>query len=95
MLSLACPTPATASHLRRCPCLPAAQEAAAAGLLGKPLTAKNVEEMLGNLGLPAEFATHSQVCARTAPGWARGCGRRWQRTEQLPRPSPRPVPHPL
>ncbi|KPF45338.1 hypothetical protein IP76_08595 [Rhizobium sp. AAP43] len=37
------------------------KEAAAAGLLGKPLTAKNVEEMLGNLGLPAEFATHSQI----------------------------------
>ena len=39
------------------------QEAAAAGLLGKPLTAKNVEDMLNNLGLPAEFATHSQVRA--------------------------------
>ncbi|KAL4452291.1 hypothetical protein ABPG75_007953 [Micractinium tetrahymenae] len=37
------------------------KEAAAAGLLGKPLTAKNVEEMLNNLGLPAEFATHSQI----------------------------------
>lgn len=37
------------------------KEAAAAGLLGKPLTAKNVEELLANLGLPAEFATHSQV----------------------------------
>lgn len=62
------------------PHLPAAspQEAAAAGLLGKPLTAKNVEEMLGNLGLPAEFATHSQVRARRglmlgqrAEGWHR------------------------
>ncbi|PSC72325.1 elongation factor 3 [Micractinium conductrix] len=37
------------------------KEAAAAGLAGKPLTAKNVEEMLHNLGLPAEFATHSQI----------------------------------
>lgn len=37
------------------------QEAAAAGLMGKPLTAKNVEEMLAQLGLPAEFSTHSQV----------------------------------
>jgi elongation factor 3 len=37
------------------------KEAAAAGLLGKPLTAKNVEELLANLGLPAEFATHSQI----------------------------------
>ena len=37
------------------------KEAAAAGLLGKPLTAKNVEDMLGRLGLPAEFATHSQI----------------------------------
>ena len=43
------------------PPLPAPQEAAAAGLAGKPLTAKNVEEMLHNLGLPAEFATHSQI----------------------------------
>lgn len=37
------------------------KEAAAAGLLGKPLTAKNVEDLLNNLGLPAEFATHSQI----------------------------------
>lgn len=29
--------------------------------MGKPLTAKNVEEMLAQLGLPAEFSTHSQV----------------------------------
>jgi elongation factor 3 len=45
------------------------KEAAAAGLLGKPLTAKNVEELLANLGLPAEFATHSQVRS----GWRRRC----------------------
>jgi len=37
------------------------KEAAAAGLLGKPLTAKNVEILLANLGLPAEFASHSQI----------------------------------
>lgn len=37
------------------------KEAAAAGLLGKPLTARNVEEMMANLGLPAEFSTHSQI----------------------------------
>jgi elongation factor 3 len=37
------------------------KEAAAAGLLGKPLTAKNVEDMLRDLGLPAEFSTHSQI----------------------------------
>jgi elongation factor 3 len=37
------------------------KEAAAAGLLGKPLTARNVEEMMANLGLPAEFTTHSQI----------------------------------
>lgn len=57
------------------PVLSLPQEAAAAGLLGKPLTAKNVEEMLANLGLPAEFATHSQIrglsgeCARAVRGW--------------------------
>lgn len=37
------------------------KEAAAAGLLGKPLTAKNVEDMLRDIGLPAEFSTHSQI----------------------------------
>lgn len=37
------------------------KEAAAAGLAGKPLTARNVEEMLAALGLPAEFSSHSQI----------------------------------
>jgi elongation factor 3 len=38
-----------------------AREAAAAGLMGRPLTAANVEKMLGDLGLEAEFATHSHI----------------------------------
>ena len=38
-----------------------AREAAAAGLMGRPLTAANVEKMLLDLGLEAEFATHSHI----------------------------------
>jgi elongation factor 3 len=38
-----------------------AREAAAAGLMGRPLTAANVEKMLGELGLESEFASHSQI----------------------------------
>jgi elongation factor 3 len=38
-----------------------AKEAAAAGLMGRPLTAANVEKMLGELGLESEFATHSHI----------------------------------
>jgi elongation factor 3 len=38
-----------------------AREAAAAGLMGRPLTAANVEKMLADLGLEAEFATHSHI----------------------------------
>jgi len=38
-----------------------AREAAAAGMMGKPLTAANVEKMLGELGLESEFATHSHI----------------------------------
>jgi elongation factor 3 len=37
------------------------KEAAANGLLGKPLTAKNVEEHLANVGLESEFTTHSHI----------------------------------
>ena len=39
------------------------KEAAAAGMLGRPLTAANVEKMLNDLGLEPEFATHSLVSA--------------------------------
>jgi elongation factor 3 len=38
-----------------------AREAAAAGMMGRPLTAANVEKMLGDLGLESEFATHSHI----------------------------------
>lgn len=38
-----------------------AREAAAAGMMGRPLTAANVEKMLAELGLEAEFATHSHI----------------------------------
>lgn len=69
-MPLPCPASVAARaspvHPARTAPAPGLQEAAAAGLLGKPLTAKNVEEMLGNLGLPAEFATHSQVRASSA-----------------------------
>jgi elongation factor 3 len=37
------------------------KEAAAAGLMSKPLTAANVQKHLENIGLESEFATHSQV----------------------------------
>jgi len=37
------------------------KEAAAAGLLSKPLTSANVQKHLENVGLEAEFATHSQI----------------------------------
>jgi elongation factor 3 len=37
------------------------KEAAAAGLLAKPLTAANVQKHLENVGLESEFATHSQI----------------------------------
>ena len=37
------------------------REAAAAGMMGKPLTAANVERMLADLGLEAEFASHSHI----------------------------------
>ncbi len=63
------------------------QEAAAAGLMGKPLTAKNVEELLAQLGLPAEFSTHSQVRQRwrMLRGSARAdgdCSNAWLKTSQ-------------
>jgi len=38
-----------------------AREAAAAGMVGRPLTAANIERMLGDLGLDSEFATHSAI----------------------------------
>lgn len=38
-----------------------AREAAAAGMMGRPLTAANVEKMLADLGLESEFATHSHI----------------------------------
>ena len=38
-----------------------AREAAAAGMMGRPLTAANVEKMLADLGLEAEFASHSHI----------------------------------
>lgn len=38
-----------------------AREAAAAGMMGRPLTAANVEKMLAELGLEAEFASHSHI----------------------------------
>ena len=38
-----------------------AREAAAAGLMGRPLTAANVEKMLNDLGLEPEFASHSHI----------------------------------
>ena len=34
---------------------------AAASAFGKPLTARNVEEHLGNVGLESEYATHSRI----------------------------------
>jgi len=37
------------------------REALRLGTAGKALTAKNVEEALGNMGLEAEFATHNRV----------------------------------
>jgi elongation factor 3 len=37
------------------------KEAAAAGMMGRPLTAANVEKMLGELGLESEFASHSHI----------------------------------
>jgi elongation factor 3 len=36
-----------------------AREAAAAGMVGRPLTAANIERMLGDLGLDSDLATHS------------------------------------
>mmetsp|Transcript_20509 Transcript_20509/g.58590 ORF Transcript_20509/g.58590 Transcript_20509/m.58590 type:complete len:199 (+) Transcript_20509:1-597(+) len=38
-----------------------AREAAAAGLVSKPLTALNIQKFLDELGLEAEFSTHSRV----------------------------------
>ncbi|AGE56445.1 elongation factor 3 [Paramecium bursaria Chlorella virus NE-JV-1] len=38
-----------------------AKDAAANGLLGKPLTAKNVEDHMTKLGLDPEFTTHSRI----------------------------------
>jgi elongation factor 3 len=38
-----------------------AKDAASNGLLGKPLTAKNVEDHMANIGLDAEFTTHSRI----------------------------------
>jgi elongation factor 3 len=38
-----------------------AKEAAANGLMGKPLTAKNVEDHMVNIGLDPEFTTHSRI----------------------------------
>ena len=38
-----------------------AKEAAAAGMMARPLTAANIEKLLGDLGLDSEFATHSQM----------------------------------
>ena len=38
-----------------------AKEAAAAGLMSRPLTAVNVEKLLNDLGLDPEFTTHSQM----------------------------------
>lgn len=38
-----------------------AREAAAAGMMGRPLTAANVEKLLNDLGLEPEFATHSHI----------------------------------
>jgi elongation factor 3 len=38
-----------------------AKEAAAQGMLARPLTVGNVEKHLGNIGLEAEFATHNRM----------------------------------
>ncbi|AGE50280.1 elongation factor 3 [Acanthocystis turfacea Chlorella virus Canal-1] len=38
-----------------------AKDAAANGLLGKPLTAKNIEEHMAKIGLDPEFTTHSRI----------------------------------
>ena len=38
-----------------------ARDAAANGLIGKPLTAKNVEDHMAKLGLDPEFTTHSRI----------------------------------
>jgi len=38
-----------------------AKDAAANGLIGKPLTAKNVEDHMAKLGLDPEFTTHSRI----------------------------------
>jgi ATPase subunit of ABC transporter with duplicated ATPase domains len=37
------------------------QEALRAGLAARPLTTKFVEKQLGDMGLEAEFATHSRI----------------------------------
>lgn len=38
-----------------------AKDAAANGMLGKPLTAKNIEDHMAKLGLDPEFTTHSRI----------------------------------
>ncbi|AGE55771.1 elongation factor 3 [Acanthocystis turfacea Chlorella virus MN0810.1] len=38
-----------------------AKDAAANGLLGKPLTAKNIEDHMAKIGLDPEFTTHSRI----------------------------------